>query len=820
MNRYLGLDRLGIGVARRLLALWVRTKVLPGDVSTLGIDPQLPVCYALEMRALSDLLVLDRETRDAGLPRPTRELELGERRSSHAVFATRRMRGWILKRVESQIPPLLHEIAGAVVGDSGLDVQLVPVSIFWGRAPQKETSVFKALFAERWLPQGRLRKFLTILLHGRTVLVQFGQPLSARAELEPDMQAENAARKLARLLRVHFKGVRTAAIGPDLSHRNTLIGELLEAPAVSSQIKREALASKSDEREVRERAREYALEIAADYSPGFVTLAERILERLWNRLYDGIAVRHMDEVIELSRSRTIIYVPCHRSHIDYLLLSYVLYRHGLVPPHIAAGLNLNLPLLGGVLRRGGAFFLRRSFRGNKVYAAVFHEYLRANLAKGVSIEYFIEGGRSRTGRLLRPKPGMLSMTVRSFLSQPDKPLAFVPVYIGYDRLVEGQSYIGELSGKPKGKESWLGFLRSLKILRSEFGTVQLSFGAAIDVGAYLDEHAPGWRDGSYTGEEKPVWLSDTVAGLAEDIMVRINQATAVSPVNLLALVLLATPRQAMAEQTLVRQLEMLQALIAGTRSSSLITVPGISGHDVISEGEDIGLLARRKHELGDILTLAGDQAVLATYFRNNILHLVALPSLVACGFLHNESLSKARLIDLCKMAYPSIRAELFLPYADEELDAAIEGVVKMMKDLGLLNESRMGRRLSRPPVSSKFAGQLSTLAQTTLQILERYYLVISLLRTHGSGKISQQDLETLCQLMARRMSIIYQMDAPDFFARELFRGFINELKFSGVVTVSAEGKLEFDDTLRTVSENAQYVLSEEIRHSILRVTQE
>ncbi|WP_444678382.1 1-acyl-sn-glycerol-3-phosphate acyltransferase [Halomonas sp. E19] len=116
-----------------------------------------------------------------------------------------------------------------------------------------------------------------------------------------------------------------------------------------------------------------------------------LLRRLWNRLYDGVEVHGLDRVKALAGDHTLVYVPCHRSHIDYLLLSYVLYRDGLMPPHIAAGRNLNMPMIGPLLRRCGAFFMRRSFRDKPLYAAVFHEYLHRLLAHGHPLEYFMEG---------------------------------------------------------------------------------------------------------------------------------------------------------------------------------------------------------------------------------------------------------------------------------------------------------------------------------------------------------------------------------------------------------------------------------------------
>ncbi len=149
-----------------------------------------------------------------------------------------------------------------------------------------------------------------------------------------------------------------------------------------------------------------------------VRSASFILTPVWNKIYRGVLVHHLDKLKEAAPGHEVVYVPCHRSHMDYLLLSYLLYERGIVPPHIAAGINLNLPVVGTILRKGGAFFMRRSFRGNPLYSAVFTEYVAQLVSGGYSLEYFIEGGRSRTGRLLQPKGGMIAMTLRAYLRQP------------------------------------------------------------------------------------------------------------------------------------------------------------------------------------------------------------------------------------------------------------------------------------------------------------------------------------------------------------------------------------------------------------------
>ena len=219
------------------------------------------------------------------------------------------------------------------------------------------------------------------------------------------------------------------------------------------------------------RARDFALEIASDYSYGVLRALELSLAWFWKRLYDGIELHNTDVVARIAPNHGIVYIPTHRSHIDYLLLSYFLHRQGLAPPHIAAGANLNIPLVGPLLRRAGAFFIRRSFKGEPLYAAVFHEYLHLMLTRGFPIEYFIEGGRSRDGRMLTPKAGILGMTIRSFIREHARPLVFVPVYIGYEKLVEGESYLREMAGKPKQCESLWSLLKSCLLYTS--GNCQL-----------------------------------------------------------------------------------------------------------------------------------------------------------------------------------------------------------------------------------------------------------------------------------------------------------------------------------------------------------
>ncbi|MEM9304859.1 MAG: 1-acyl-sn-glycerol-3-phosphate acyltransferase, partial [Pseudomonadota bacterium] len=456
----------------RVVKLLVRAQMLPPEPE---FDRDAPVCYMLDSDAVSNVMILQQLCEARGLPMPLDELPLEGGPEMRSTIQLQRIRGVFVRRTDlrehlGQLSALIE----AVESGSCSDVQLVPVSVFLGRTPDKETGLWRILFSENWPVAGRFRRFLSMVIHGRETIVQFSRPISLQEQIDEGIGRPRTVRKISRVLRVHFRRVRASVIGPDLSHRRTLVDDILRAPQVREAIKTAAKRDGVSVAKARRRARGYAMEIAADYSYPVVRVFARVLSWFWNRIYDGVRVHHLKHLTDVSAGAEIIYVPCHRSHIDYLLLSYIVHDVGIVIPHIAAGVNLNLPVVGPILRRGGAFFLRRSFRAKPLYSAVFHEYVETIFRKGVPMEFFIEGTRSRTGRALEPRTGMLAMTVRNYLRHPHRPTVFVPVYFGYERLVEGGAYLGELSGGQKKRETLSGLFSSYQVLREQYGEVNLS----------------------------------------------------------------------------------------------------------------------------------------------------------------------------------------------------------------------------------------------------------------------------------------------------------------------------------------------------------
>jgi len=810
-------DMLGwaLPLARRVLYFWLRTTVFPEQRQELGLDPGKRICYVLQDHQLSNLLVLFEESQRAGLPPADAPLAVGRTTWPHSVFSLNRQHSLgATARERYAQAPLMRALLHDTLANSGPDVQIVPVVILWGRAPDKQESILKALFSETWRRPGPFRRLFTILLHGRNVLVRFNTPILLSSLTYSGINEEQAARKLARVLRVHFGRQRKMAIGPDLSHRNTEIEALLTAAPVRAAICSEAATHSIAIAEAERRARRFALEIASDYSYGTVRALELFLSWLWNQLYDAIEIHNVEVVTRIAPSHGIVYVPTHRSHVDYLLLSHSIHRQGLTPPHIAAGANLNMFLVGPLLRRCGAFFLRRSFKGEALYAAVFHEYLHVMLTRGFPLKYYIEGGRSRSGRTLTPKAGILGMTVHSFIREHERPLVFVPVYIGYERVIEGRTYVRELDGKPKQRESLWGVLKSARRIKKVFGTVHINFGEPLALAGFLEAYRPGWSTESAAAPGD--WAREATHCAASELARRLNAAAVVNPVNLIALALLANPRHTADEQALLRLLAHYAALSTEAPYAPATIACPLDPRQVVAYVERLKIVERLAHPLGDLIRVPDGEAPLLAYFRNNVLHLYALPALLACLLKHNHSLGVQRVSEAVAGIYELMRAELFLRWAPDELPAATAAIIEVLLARGLLRQ-RGGEELCAPEANSREFAELRLLGETIRPTLERHFLTLALLEHVGSGCYTRRALESDCHLLAQRLALLYEFNAPEHSEITTFSALIAQLIDVELLREDESGLLHFDARITTPLAHAELVLPAEARQTIRRM---
>ncbi|MDO4430496.1 MAG: glycerol-3-phosphate 1-O-acyltransferase PlsB [Lonepinella koalarum] len=746
------------------LSLLVKNNAIPNHpAEELQLNLHQPVVYVLPYTSQTDLVVLRRNCLAVGLPDPLENNEINGKSFPRFVFLDEGRRFFKSKVAKQETITIFNNYLELHRTFSDLDVQVIPVSVLWGRSPGQED--------KNGLPNLRLlngiQKTFSAIWFGRDTFVRFSQAVSLRYMVVEHGSDEKIAHKLARVAKMHFAKQRISATGPRLPNRQAMFHKLLQSPAILQAIEDEMKSKNLSREKATKEAEKILDEIAADVSYEGMRMADRFLRWLWNKLYQGIQVQNADRVRKLAlEGHEIVYIPCHRSHIDYLLLSYVLYHQGLVTPHIAAGINLNFWPVGGLFRRGGAFFIRRTFKGNRLYSTIFREYLAELFHRGYSVEFFIEGGRSRTGRLLAPKTGMVSMMLQALQQDAGRPISVVPVYVGYEHVLEVDTYAKELRGAVKEKENAGLVLRVIKKLRN-MGKGYVNFAEPITLNNYLNQHYPQWKE---QGEERH-WFNNAVDTLSHQVMVNINNAAAVNAMNLTGTALLSSRQRALSRQQLLEQLESYQQMLQNVPYSVDMIVPNetaIEMLDHVLSLDRIGII-QEKDNFGEIVRLERNSAVLMTYYRNNIQHLFVLPSLVASIVLHYEAIQKDLVLDAVSKIYPFLKGELFLHMNESEIKRYVHLIINELHRQDLIKQSENFLSINRPRVRA-----LQLWSAGVREILQRYQIAVSLLLNEPT--MSRSILEKESQSVAQRLSVLHGINAPEFFDKAVFSAFINSLK--------------------------------------------
>ncbi|HEY4606473.1 MAG TPA: 1-acyl-sn-glycerol-3-phosphate acyltransferase [Acidimicrobiia bacterium] len=363
----------------------------------------------------------------------------------------------------------------------------------------------------------------------------------------------------------------------------------------------------------REKAEMYLREIAATHSPYVIDLIANAIHKLYRQGYGKI--RYSEEEVKrlagLGQGQTVVYLPSHRSNLDRLSLQFMLWENDLPPNHTAGGINLNFFPIGPLVRRTGVFFIRRTFKDNLLYKTVLRAYLDYLVEKRFPLEWYLEGGRSRSGKLMPPRLGLLSYVVDSLRRGKTDDIQLIPVSIAYDQIQDVPDYAREAQGKDKERESIGWLLRTVKSLRRRYGDIHIRFAEPVSVNNVL---------GSIPGEDE---TSIGLQKLAFEVMYRIGQVTPVTPTALVSVALLAARGAA-------RSIDMIaedtRSLLEFARARSIPTTEDFdpSEHDRVAsvldwlvENEYVSTheaLGRKVFWLGD------DQMIRISYYRNMIVH--------------------------------------------------------------------------------------------------------------------------------------------------------------------------------------------------------
>jgi glycerol-3-phosphate O-acyltransferase len=474
---------------------------------------------------------------------------------------------------------------GQVQGDDGLrtllDLQrtmstpilLVPQVFVWSRhADEAQRGPVDLLFGPREWP-GKVRTVAQFALNYRQVSLRAGEPLDLKQLLESEAREEAEAgrdhdegrlvRRITYTLLRRLERERHAILGPTKKPADRLREEVIRSPKLQKIIFDMAGEGEQERRVMTWRAHAMLREMEAALDLNAVAAMDVAVNAMVERIYSSEEVDEegIARVRAAAKDGTLVFLPSHKSHIDYILLARIFFRRKVPMPLIAAGDNLNFFPLGPLLRRAGAFYIRRSFHGDRLYAAVVDAYVRRLLKDGYSLEFFLEGGRSRGGKLLSPKMGLLSLVVDAALAVQGRKVYFCPISIGYERVVEEKTFVREISGGEKPKEDVRGLVKSAGVMGGKYGRLNVQFGELFTLQQIQAEvhGVDSLHDLSRVDAVKlsPAKRRALVQRLAYRVMHEINRVTAVTPGSLVATALLSHDRRGLSHEELLCTCERL-----------------------------------------------------------------------------------------------------------------------------------------------------------------------------------------------------------------------------------------------------------------------
>ena len=359
---------------------------------------------------------------------------------------------------------------------------IVPLLFIWDKRPKQTRSRFwRAILGEIEQPSNFHKAILFWQRYRQHAVVKIGKPIP----IDMSGNSIKTANDLRQELLHHFKAQRRSVTGPPLRPKQWVIDQIMSDPQVEKTCIDFAASANKTAEEVTGLANKFATKMVSDIRSRWLDFAFILLDKCLKNNFEKIDVdmKGIEKLRELCGKEATVIVPNHLSHADYLIISYILSKNNIQTPHVAAGDNLSFWPLGAFLRRSGAYFIPRSLKGNVVYKALLASYLKLLVHEGYLQEFYIEGGRSRTGRLRYPKIGMIKLLSEA-ADDANKPVHLVPLSITYDEIVEKGSFVEELQGKEKEKETPSHLLKLQKYIKrrhNKKGRVYLRFGDPITI---------------------------------------------------------------------------------------------------------------------------------------------------------------------------------------------------------------------------------------------------------------------------------------------------------------------------------------------------
>jgi glycerol-3-phosphate O-acyltransferase len=694
-----------------------------------------------------------------------------------------RRRGWRSRGTEppGDGPEHLRGIVHTV-GDQTPPVYLVPIAIFRGAGYPKREARRSALFYIVQEVPGEAKRLLAYVWNRRHVVMTVGSELSVQTFIERHREAgeEQIVSRLTRALRGFLYSEERIVWGPPLRPRSVIRDAVLSGTEIAAVVRTVAAERRVSETAVWKQAEDAFDEMAANFDGLYFGFLAYLLKRIWPRVFSGLEIRGLDAVVACLRQHPIVLVPCHRSHIDYLVLSWIFHQHFLSPPHIAAGKNLSFWPLGPLFRGAGAFFIRRSFEGNPLYKLVFRNYLSFLIREGYTQEFFIEGGRTRTGKMLAPKLGMLSAIVNAFSQGGRDDLYLVPVSIHYGRIVEEESYKRELTGEEKERESLRSLLRARSILRQRYGTVHVTFAQPISLSDALAERKERWL--ANAGEPPSEAVAEETREFVQTLGVRlvreVNAVTVAGATSVSATALLAAPDQAVRVHEFLAAAGILVDLlrVQGVHFTASLqrNVAGEFRESMVWLGSQ-GLVQRLSDAGTEVLCVSPDKRVNLDFYKNNIIHFFLLTSLVSRALL--RGVHETALRDEVWWWLDLYRREFALPDA-EAFERELFRVRKYLRDRGALVD---GRGVAGHPILRTTAGIVENFRQA-------YRTVARTLAGESEWPVTEKAALARIRRAFSVGGLLGEVSKPEANSTVLVKAAMDRFADMGFIAIAAEGR--------------------------------
>ena len=693
-------------------------------------------------------------------------------------------RGYYRRTVMVGNDPLEHLMG--VQQSAEKPIFVVPLVLIYTRDPgRKRLAMSEIFFGQRAQP-GPVRKCLSFLKGHSTAALEIGEALNLR-EIRGELSENPSERRkqifqLRRELLDSISEIKRAIVGPRPKSKLELKEIILHHPRLEVQMQRRARSTKQEVWKVRKEADRYLDEIAANYNYTLIQIGEMVLTWMWNNLFDGIEVdvASLQKVKRAARHSTLVYIPCHKSHIDYLILSYILYKNNLYSPFVAAGKNLAFWPLGNIFRRGGAFFIRRSFKGIKFYAEVFSLYVKTMVQLGHNIEFFIEGGRSRTGKMVLPKLGLLAILIQAVEEGFCDDLVFVPTSICYDRIPEEESYLKEVSGGAKVEENLGQLVRARRFLKKRYGRVYVQFAEPLSLQRYLE------RFQLHMGKMRPKDRHAMYRDFAYRIINSINQASLVTPHSLVAAAMLSTPRLgiSMAEFKETSRAFYDYLVARNIRFSKTLGNYDLVIGETLADLERNKLIGKLKDDDDDleeeVFTMDEGKRLTLEYYKNNAIHFFLPAAYVSTSILAQQTFQFSLTQILEDVAFMKNFFKFEFVYDSEVADETlVEGVLDAFEEMGWLHPISQD---DHPYILTHKGMKVAHFFHSLLRnYFEGYWLVLRAFRYLQKKSYSDKDFAKKVMSLGQKALNLQLIERPESVSKIIFGNALKYYLEKGVI---------------------------------------